>query len=301
MMRITWLQHRLQALISGIILVLLALFLLMTGLAVASYYQANVAGCVGAPQACPSNTFDAFEQYVRSLQVQNILLILPVLVGLFVGAPLLAREVEQGTYRLAWTQGVTKQRWLAAKSSLFIGATLGAFLLLELLVTWWNNPLVAAVGPFFDFDVTGMVLPIYALFALVLGIAASVVVRHSVGAMAITLALFVGLRVSIEQLRVHFFPLLSAQLPADGQLGAFRRDWIVSMFLVDRQGHLVNFNPCAHSAQISCLQDAGLRVWITYHPASQFWQFQGIESAIYLLLIGAICLLTFWWLRHRVS
>nr|MDQ2715584.1 ABC transporter permease [Chloroflexota bacterium] len=157
MIGVTWQQHRLQALIGGIILVLLALFLLITGLAVTSYYQANVAGCVGASQTCPSYVFDAFEQYVGSLQVQNILLVLPLLVGIFIGAPLLAREVEQGTYLLAWTQGVTRQRWLASKLILLAGATLGAFLLLDLLVTWWNSSLVAAVGPFFGFDITGVV------------------------------------------------------------------------------------------------------------------------------------------------
>nr|MDQ2713921.1 hypothetical protein [Chloroflexota bacterium] len=141
---------------------------------------------------------------------------------------------------------------------------------------------------------------IYALFALVLGTAAGTVVRHSVGAMALTCTLFVGLRAGIEQVRTYFLPLLSAQLPPDGQPHVFQRGWIISAFVVDRQGHLVDSNPCAHSIQTTCMQDYGLRVWINYHPASQFWPIQGIESAIFLLLGAALCVLTFWWLRHQV-
>jgi hypothetical protein len=58
------------------------------------------------------NEFDGWLKAVRGLAV------LPALAGLFVGAPLLARELEQGTHRFAWTQGVTRRRWLLSKTAL---------------------------------------------------------------------------------------------------------------------------------------------------------------------------------------
>jgi hypothetical protein len=178
--------------------------------------------------------------------------------------------------------------------------TLGAFLLLELLVAWWNGPVVSALGPFTDFDVSGVAPLTYALFALVLGVTAGTVVRNSVGAIAVTLALFTGVRLLVHLVRVYFLPSLSAVLP-DGQLGVHRRDWVFFLQIMDHQGHVLPSNPCAlSSAQAACFQSYGLQALIDYHPASQFWAFQGIESAIFLLLTAGLCVLLFWWVQHRV-
>lgn len=300
MIGVTWRQHRLQILIVALLLVLLALFLLITGLALASYYQANVAGCVASyVPPCSTATFDEFENYVGSLHVLDILPALPALVGLFIGAPLLAWEFEHGTYLLAWTQGVTRQYWLAVKLCILIVMTLGAFLLLQLLITWWNGPVVTALGPFTDFDVTGVVPLAYALFALLLGVAVGTRVGRSIGAVATTLALFIALRVGIGQLRTYFLPALSA-IRLDGQANLHRRDWIIDYKTVDHLGHIVDPNPCLNSTQPTCMLDRGLKILTVYHPASQFWAFQGIEAAIFLLLAGVMCVLTFRWVRHRV-
>jgi len=37
-----------------------------------------------------------------------LVLAVPLLIGMFWGAPLISREFEAGTFRLAWTQGVTR-------------------------------------------------------------------------------------------------------------------------------------------------------------------------------------------------
>jgi ABC-type transport system involved in multi-copper enzyme maturation permease subunit len=283
-----------------LIIGLLALFLLVTGFAVIAYYQENMVNCASSANACSSVIFDRFGQFIRSLHVQDVLQIIPALVGFFIGAPLVAWEVERGTYLLAWTQGITRQRWLAVKLLVLAAVTLGVFLLLELLVAWWNGPVVSALGPFTDFDVSGVVPLAYALFALVLGITAGTVVRNSVGAIAITLALFAGLRLIVHQLRPSFLPSLSAVLP-DGQLGTYRRDWIFYLQIMDRQGQAIGHNPCAASStQADCFQTYGLQTLINYHPAGQFWAFQGIESAIFLLFTAGLCALMFWWVQHRV-
>ena len=68
-------------------------------------------------------------------------LLVPALIGIFWGAPLVARELEAGTFRLAWTQSVTRTRWLAVKIALVGLASVLAAGLLSLLVTWWSSPL----------------------------------------------------------------------------------------------------------------------------------------------------------------
>ena len=68
-------------------------------------------------------------------------LAVPGLIGMFWGAPLVAREFETGTFRLAWTQGVTRTRWLAAKLAVAGAAAIAAGELFTLMVNWWSSPI----------------------------------------------------------------------------------------------------------------------------------------------------------------
>jgi hypothetical protein len=104
MIWMTWQQHRLQVLIGGVLLGLLTLFILVTGLLIASFYQEHVIHCMGAT-TCSAYAFDAFGRFIGNMQVLTVLPVLPALVGIFLGAPLVSWEVEHGTYLLAWTQG----------------------------------------------------------------------------------------------------------------------------------------------------------------------------------------------------
>ena len=86
------------------------------------------------------------------------MLVVPALIGMFWGAPLIARELETGTYRLAWTQGVTRKRWLAVKLGLVGLASMAVAGLLSLMVTWWSSPLDRVnADPFTLFDQRGIV------------------------------------------------------------------------------------------------------------------------------------------------
>ena len=71
----------------------------------------------------------------------SVLLVVPALIGLFWGAPLVARELETGTYRLVWTQGVTRTRWIAIKLAVVGLASMAVAGLFSLMVTWWSSPL----------------------------------------------------------------------------------------------------------------------------------------------------------------
>jgi hypothetical protein len=69
-----------------------------------------------------------------------------LLAGLFWGAPLIAREVEHGTHRLVWTQGVSRLRWALVKFGLVGAGVVVAAACYALLVTWWRAPLDQAAG-----------------------------------------------------------------------------------------------------------------------------------------------------------
>jgi ABC-type transport system involved in multi-copper enzyme maturation permease subunit len=118
---------------------------------------------------------------------------LPAILGMFWGAPLVARELESGTFRLAWTQGRSRLRWLGAKLAVVGFTTLAVQGLLSLMMTWWWSPVGRANPNRFSPALFGTfgVAPIgYAAFALAMGIAAGIVFRRTLPAMAATLAVF---------------------------------------------------------------------------------------------------------------
>jgi hypothetical protein len=120
----------------------------------------------------------------------GFLLLVPAIIGTFWAAPLLTREFEAGTFQLAWTQSVTRTRWLAAKLGVGALAAVAAAGLFSLMLTWWSGPIDTAApfakGISITFLRLGFVLfptrgitPLgYAAFAFALGVTAGVLLRR---------------------------------------------------------------------------------------------------------------------------
>ncbi len=134
-------------------------------------YQDRVVGCSAA--TCESVRHDFIETFATPVDITGaMVLAVPALIGIFWGAPLIARELENGTYRLVWTQGISRKRWLAVK--LVIIALTAAILggLLAAVLTWAAEPFDALVGSRFGamtFGARGVFSIGYAVFAFVLG------------------------------------------------------------------------------------------------------------------------------------
>lgn len=193
-------QFRTQALAALGALVVLGVALVVTGPHLVHLYDATVAPC-GAHHDCSS--VDAnFSDQARGLHnlADDLMLVAPALVGLFWGAPLVARELETRTYQLAWTQSTTRARWIATK--LALGGLMGvvAVGLLSLMVTWWSSPVDRLADmPYGTFDQRDVVPLAYAAFAFALGVASGVVIRRTLPAMAATLVGFFGVRYVVGQ------------------------------------------------------------------------------------------------------
>ena len=102
---------------------------------------------VGAP-AAGDQALEVFENQLMKVRVFTFatiaMVVLPAIIGMFWGAPLVARELEAGTHRLIWNQSVTRTRWLVTKLLLIgvaVAAVTGA---LGLLLSWWADALTAA-------------------------------------------------------------------------------------------------------------------------------------------------------------
>jgi hypothetical protein len=193
MYRLALRQFRTPALVAYGFLVAIGLVLLATGPHLVSLAD-NFARCQAAGKcvnlANPVNGADHFLQ----VALPPLVLVAPVLLGIFMGAPLIARELETGTFRLAWTQSVTRTRWLTIKVLTAAALTMVACELLALMIDWWDRPINTA-GPQLLVTPGQMIfhgiLPLgYAAFAFALGTSFGVILRRTVPAMVATVVLF---------------------------------------------------------------------------------------------------------------
>src|SRR5205085_2136372 len=116
---------------------------------------------------------------------------LPVLVGMFIGAPLLAGDLAAGTHRLVLTQGVSHRRWALTTLGLAVAAVLAAAALAGLAgAVVLDNEHVFRIsdppGRWDLFDQQGPALVGSVVFGLCLGIAAGALTGSSFPAMVIT-------------------------------------------------------------------------------------------------------------------
>ena len=254
MIRFAWLQARTQTAIAAAALAAVTVFALVTGPRLLHLYNVDVASCHPAG-SCGSAT-TAFLASYRWIQVfaPQLLLVLPVLFGMFWGAPLVARELETGTFRMAWTQSVTRKRWLAVK--LGVGALTSMALagLLSLLLTWWFSPIDRVQLNPLDPSVFGVrgIAPVgYAAFAFMLGVTAGTLLRRTVPAMAVTLVAFTAARLAVSYyVRPYLMgslhaisPLIMATgngpVPTPGAPVVKPGDWVLSSQTINGAGQVI--------------------------------------------------------------
>jgi hypothetical protein len=159
--------------------------------------QAAVAAGALAAVAIVSAASSVHSRYDSGLRtwLGVLVVVTPGVLGLFWGAPLVAGELEAGTFRLAWTQSVTRTRWLAARAGLAVLAGMAVAGVLSVIVTWWAAPADRAGRNLFaTFDQRDLVPVGYAAFAVALGITAGLLIRRTLPAMAVTLVAFVAAR-----------------------------------------------------------------------------------------------------------
>ncbi|MGS2648927.1 ABC transporter permease, partial [Streptosporangium sp. LJ11] len=213
MIWLTWRQFRGSATMMAAALLVLVATLALTGPDLASGYSAGITACT-QDSSC-DRFYDRFfgEYDLPFMALSLVVLILPALVGLFWGAPLITRELETGTHLLVWNQSITRGRWLAVKLGLTGLTAVVAAGVCGLAVTWWSAPLDKSAAPDLAlmaplvFGARGIAPMGYAAFAFVLGVTVGMLARRTLAAMALTLAVFVAIQLAMPLLvRPHLMP-----------------------------------------------------------------------------------------------
>jgi hypothetical protein len=251
-------EFRTEGIIGLGLLIALGVVALVTGLHVAHVNDAFQTACSAARHCSPTTNpvLNVDNQLQHALPL--IAMVAPALIGLFFGAPLIAREIETGMFRLSWTQSITLRRWLVVKLAVVGLAAMLLSGLVSWMVDWWLSPIDAVNQNRFGLSSFGYhgVAPIgYAAFAFALGTTAGALLRRTVPAMAVTLAGFAALRLAVMYwIRPNFAsPLhesLSTPLSAQGisfspTLNTFNpvggvsipNGWVYSADVVNKAGH----------------------------------------------------------------
>ena len=325
---VTWRQHRIALAGVAVLLGVLAVLLWITGISLHHVYAAATVCHPASSPVCQDlvSTFNGIDDFMSNLGPGGVFLqVVPVLIGGFVGAPVLARELETGTFRFAWTQGFGRWRWTLAKLVLLavpLAAAAGAF---SVLLFWYYQPYFAtgnqALGryeksPFVTlFNLRGVTFPAWTLAAFAIGALAGMIIRRVVPAIVATLAVYAGLVFATARfLREHYLtPLVTSSPSVPGTA------WIISQwstkdgrfaFAGSPPGSLLN-QFCSFllpgkggpssEAFAQCLAQHGYTMWTSYQPASRFWPFQWIEGGWLLALSVLLIAATVWLVRRRAA
>ncbi|WP_116949323.1 ABC transporter permease subunit [Jiangella endophytica] len=275
MIWVAWRQHRGEFLGAAILLAGLGILLLTHGVAMHDAYdrlglrECHLVFLAGTDQACIDQVM-AFDDKYAGLpqQFTSWLPFLPMVAGMLAGAPLLAREFEQGTWQLAWTQGVTRTRWLATKLVVVLGVVLIASVVFAAGLSWWFEPVDIQRFTSGKFNHAVLVFPGYVLLGVAIGVLAGVVFRRVLVAAAVVIPVYLALRLPIEfGLRPRYREPLTSDDP----------DRIAHGWPIDdiTMGPGEGFPP------------------VRYQPDDRFWQFQLIETTI-LLGITVVLLAIAW-------
>jgi hypothetical protein len=315
MARVTWLQQRGSLITAAVLFAGYALLIVVSGL--------------GSHATHARLSLSA--QTTRLSLITIALLVIPVLAGMFIGAPLLAREIESGSFRFAWTQGIGRIRWVVTKLVLLCGAGAAAAGMLGFLADWYGGPFesvgLASRWQGGQFNVTVLTLPAWTLCSLAAGIFAGLLIGRVVAAMAATAAFAGGLLV-LDFMRLHDWflgiaPGVTRGSPSGTGLGALNTfavpggipgppgSWLVNGWYTGPDGQRLSsaavnslVNKLYVSKSAAALNNPAQWLawhhdayWISYQAVSRFWVFQGAEAGILLAItvtfvIGTIRLIS---------
>jgi hypothetical protein len=296
---VTWRQQRVQILvIAGIVLLLVAMLV---------YVRADVLSLL-PDKGLISDKYDRFlENFALGM------LALPVLAGMFTGAPLFAREIEQGTHIFGLTQQVSRRRWLVTKLAMAGGSLTVSMFVLGLVAAWALEPVNFVMmssklsNPLFD--IQGLTVGAYTLMAFTIGTTAGLLLRNTVVAMVVTLVAYTVLVIAVsngvrpyyaEPTRVEF--AITSAPPNIDPL----ETWAVRSGYLDASGKELDTTatqcPPVMPALRDCMRELGIAgSFAEVHLPSQFWRFQLTELGLFLTLSAGLFGAGMWFARRRLT
>jgi hypothetical protein len=303
MIWVGWRQQRTETIIAAALLALLAVVLVPTGLQIASAYHSDgLSACLGATpsRGCEDAIDSFFGRFGHLGDMLAWMTLVPGVIGLLLAAPLIT-QLEHGTHRLAWTQSITRRRWLAGKLGLAVVTAVVGAVVLTLLITWWRTPFTHLQGRVNNstYDSEGTVVAAYALFALGLAAAIGAVWRRAVPAFVVGFGGYFAARLFVDTwLRQRLVEPVTKTWPVQSNGPNLNTAWVIQQFVADRDGAPLTEFSCPHNAGGACALPGGKGAQFmhaVYQPDSHFWALQIRETALFGLTGVALLAFAAWW------
>ncbi|MEU6995122.1 ABC transporter permease [Streptomyces sp. NPDC046465] len=247
-----------------------------------------------------------FEKYTNRLSsFGGFLGYVPILVGVFLGAPLVAGDLESGTAKLVTSQSVSRLRWLTTKYAVTAALIALSTAVLGTVFSWWWSPLRGRAdtlewtsGTFFDS--TGVMPVAYALLTFTVGVAVGLVLRRTLVSMVVTLGIVGAIGVVWDRFRLDLGHIRTVSTESGVGSGATRPELPTEAvqqgqgtdFLTSSGAHL-DWTTCVEKsdntqAHTACLESKHVVGWsMDYLPASQMHPMQWLGAAIMLTITAA--------------
>lgn len=307
---LVWRQHR-----AAYLTLLGASVLLLAWIAFQRHRMIDFLTGYGWPENGLDGLGPEFEPYAAAFSpVATALGLIPVVLGVFVGAPLLAGDLEHGTAKLVAAQSASRARWLATKLGLTALVITVTTIALSVAFGWWWEPVKKGTAVLdwtsTAFDTTGPVPVALTLFTVVGGVAIGVVLRRTLTAMVVTFGFAVAVQLVWGQLRLSLGDVVTATthkgVVAEDSFpvlpdGAYQID----QSYLTGGGDLLGWSTCVDSeteqARELCLKQADVVGWsVDYLPMSQMAGMQWLGAAILFALTAAVAAFLFLWGRKRL-
>jgi ABC-type transport system involved in multi-copper enzyme maturation permease subunit len=308
MIWVSWRQHRTQAIACLGVLAALAMYAIVLGTSMRTAFSNDgLPACLARSQGtiCEDAIHAFTDEFGSAVNIAfySVLLIAPGLLGVIIGAPLIASELEYGTWRLAWSQTIPRTRWLAVKLALVTGGLIVLGAAITAVITWYRAPMDQLTGHFLQniYDYEGLVLTAYILCAFGFAVLAGLLIRRSIPAMIAAFIPWLAIRLVVEfLLRPHFMtPLTLIQTCAAGTAGVGGcnggggNGGTGISAIPPATGHIGDW--------VFTIGGNAAQTVITYQPADRFWTFQFIEAGIFVALTAAALGATIWLLYRRLA
>ncbi len=319
-----WRQHRVALGGAAALLAGVSVWMLVSGLQMRSALSTfGLNGCTSlTASSCTTQETVFINDYYSGAQiVAGVLTVIPVVIGALLGGPLVSRELETGTFRLSWTQGCGRTRWLAARLVLLAVAVTAGAAAVSAVFSWYYQPMLrlgqdSPLAPQV-FDLRGVAFAGWTLAAFAISVCAGALIRRTIPAIVAALAAWSGLLMLVVfWLRSHYQTALTGVGLVNSTSGNGQgTPWVLTQWWIQPGGSPASQSEIAAlSGQLrqagglptpqavqQWFAEQGYLKYFTYQPASRFWHFQLIEGSWLLVLSVLLGAATVWLIRHRAT
>lgn len=252
--------------------------------------------------------WDPLSTYSRALEF------LPPVIGIFLGAPLLAGDLETNTAKLVNSQSASPVRWLATKLGLTTLVVVVATTAISVAYTSWWSP-TKTVHHTYNFTwadaltYTGPIPTALALLTMMGGVAIGMLLRRTLAAMFVTLGFALVVRLAWEKIRLLPGEVVTMTAPA----GAGKDSPLVpegghqvDAFYATSSGGQRPTDTCLDviglEKQQACMDKAGIKEWVVkYIPLSEMSSMQWLcASAMFAASAGIAAFIILWGRKRLV-